>query len=395
MYQNFTILALIIVSYALFAGKIEKGPISGPIVFLTFGLLLGPLAFHILNVKFNKEAYLIISEIALAIVLFHDASQTNLKILNYNKNFPIRLLLIGLPLSIIAGYFFGLAIFKNFNWVELALLSAALAPTDAALGEPVVTNKKVPSKIREALNVESGLNDGICVPIVLLLFALKSTTGDEDVNFAYGLRLFVEQIGIGVAVGIVMGWLGHFGVTFAIKKGWVEVAWKPVIIVMLAIATFSLAQATGGSGFIASFVGGLAFGRYYKQNKEELLESSSGYGKILSALVWIVFGSVITGYVFKHFTFEVLLYAIGSVTVIRIIPVLLVLMGTRINFYERLFIAWFGPRGLASIVFGSMILEEALPHGETVVVTICLTILLSVFAHGITATPMVNLFTRK
>ncbi|WP_066632352.1 cation:proton antiporter [Labilibacter marinus] len=395
MYLHFTILFLIILAYSLTAGKIERYPISAPIVFLMIGLILGPLAFHVFEIELGQENYQLLAEFALALVLFSDASKANLQVLKHQLGLPSKLLLIGLPITILLGFGIGMIIFPDFSWIEVAILSTILAPTDAALGEPVVSNKSVPSKIREGINVESGLNDGICVPILMLLLAFHSMSSNDPVSFSYGLSLFAQEIGIGVLVGASIAFIGDILIKRGIRKEWIESSWKPSIIILMSLSSFLLAQTLGGSGFIACFIGGIVFNIRFKSNKVEYLEGSEAIGKILNAIVWVIFGSVITGRIIHLLTWEIVLYSILSLTIIRIVPVLLSLFNAKVSSYAKLFTAWFGPRGLASIVFAIMVLEEHLPHGNTIVITTFFTILLSVFAHGISANPMAKAFIKK
>ncbi|WP_068472935.1 cation:proton antiporter [Saccharicrinis aurantiacus] len=395
MYTSFAIISVIVLLYSLLAGKIEKAPISGPMVFLSLGMILGPLIFHVLNIHIGLEQYKVLAEFSLALVLFTDAAKSNLIILNRNRRIPYHLLLIGLPLTILFGWLIGILIFPDFSFVELAILATILAPTDAALGEPVVSNKQVPTKIREGINVESGLNDGICVPILLLLITMHSIQANEHITITYGIGVFIKQIGLGFLVGAGVVFLAETLMKHGFNKKWIEDSWKPTIIIMIAITCFTLSQAIGGSGFIAAFVGGLFFDHRYKDNKLELLVGAHGLGKIMTAIVWVVFGSLITVHIIHHITWDILLYALASLTIIRIIPVLMCLLSNCLTKYQKFFIAWFGPRGLASIVFAALVLEEKLPHGDTIVLTAFSTILLSVFAHGISAGPMAAVFKQK
>ncbi len=392
MYHNFAILGAIILLYSLVAGKVEKKPISSSMVFLFVGLLMGPLMLQLFKFQFEIEDYKVLAEFALALVLFTDASRANLKILRNNITIPYHLLLVGLPITIVLGVLMGKLIFPEMSWIELGILSTVLAPTDAALGEPVVNNKIVPSKIREGINVESGLNDGICVPILLLLFAMHTFDVNEHVTLGFTLSLFVKEIGIGLLVGVLVVYLGGSLIKYGLPRHWVESSWKPSVIIIMALTCFSLAQAIGGSGFIAAFIGGIIFNKISKDSKVEMLVGALGVGKILNAMVWIIFGSVVTARIIPLITLPIILYALASLTAIRIIPVILCLSTNKISHYSKFFIAWFGPRGLASIVFGAMVLEEHIPHGTTIVVTTCCTILLSVFAHGISAEPMTRFY---
>ncbi|MCG8580398.1 MAG: sodium:proton antiporter [Bacteroidales bacterium] len=395
MYLHFAILFAIILTYSLIAGKLERYPFSAPIFFLIIGAALGPLVFHVYNINFNDENYKLLSEFTLALVLFSDASKANLKVLQKYLALPGKLLLIGLPITILAGFLIGVLIFPEFSWLEAAILATILAPTDAALGEPVVSNKSVPSKIREGINVESGLNDGICVPVLMLLLAIHTANFNESISFSYGLSLFAKEIGIGFLSGTFIALIGAFLIKRSISQGWDESAWKNSIVILMSLFSFAIAQTLGGSGFIACFTGGIMFNISFKHNKKAYLEGSEGLSKILNAVVWFVFGCVITGWIVHRLTCDIVLYAVLSLTAIRMIPVLLSLFNFPISFYAKLFTAWFGPRGLASIVFAVMVFEEQLPHGDTIVEITLVTILLSVFAHGISANPMARAFDRR
>ncbi|MDW5290610.1 cation:proton antiporter [Formosa sp. PL04] len=395
MYIHIAVLASFILIYNLFAEKIEKTTINGPLFYLIFGVIAGPVFLGVLNLEADKETYKILAELALALVLFTDASNANIKTLNHNLSLPIRLLFIGLPLTILFGYVAGSFIFNDFGWLDLAILATILAPTDAALGKAVATNPKVPSRIRESLNVESGLNDGICVPILLLLMSLVSVSSEVQVNFMYGLQLFGEQIGYGVLVGVGVTYVGTKLIHYSISKNWINGPRKAIIIIALTFTCYAISQIVGGSGFIACFSAGLLYGILNKKRDEELIENAEGIGDTLGLITWVVFGAVVVGNYFTYFTWDTLLYAILSLTVVRVIPVVLVLSNSGLTLYEKIFTGWFGPRGLASIVFAVMILDLDLPHKGTLIITIVLTILLSVILHGITANPFIKMLLKN
>lgn len=391
MYVELALLAAFILIYNLFAKRIEKTIISGPVLYLIFGILIGPLFFGVFKVEINDESYLVLAELALALVLFTDASKANMKVLKKIVQLPIHLLLIGLPITIGIGYVIGTVVFDGFEWLELAILATILAPTDAALGKAVATNLNVPEKIRETLNVESGLNDGICVPVLLLLMALFSNISGEQVNLKYSITLFAQQIGLGVLVGVVVTFLSVKLLDYCISKNWIIGSKKSIIIIALTFTCFAISQFIGGSGFIACFTGGLLFGTLTLNKEDELIEAAEGIGDTLSLITWVIFGAVVVSNFMSAFTLKTLLYAVLSLTIVRMLPVFLVLKNTNLKMKEKLFIGWFGPRGLASIVFVIMILDLNLPHEKTIVVTIILTILLSILLHGITANPFISL----
>ena len=390
MYEIFAILAAFIFIYASVAGGLERTIISGAVVFAAFGLIFGPVGLGFLDLSVDREEVRALAEFTLALVLFTDAANADLDVLKRRIRIPLRLLLIGLPLTILLGFAVGAALFKGLTLLEAAILATMLAATDAALGKAVITNKSVPVSVRESMNVESGLNDGICVPILFLFLALAVGAHAEDSTLGLALELFAEEIGIGAAVGIVLTAIGALLLKKCAKREWVTETWRQLPVVVLAVACFSVAQSIGGSGFIAAFVGGLLFGWIARDSKHKLLLAAEGTGDTLALLTWVVFGAVLIAKAVDSFSFMVLLYAVLSLTVIRMLPVFLSLTGTGLRTDEKLFIGWFGPRGLASIVFGVIVVNSDLPGGDTIVAVVTYTIVLSVIAHGLSANPLVR-----
>jgi sodium/hydrogen antiporter len=390
MYQNAAILAAFLLIYSAVAGRIERSWISGPIVFVAVGFILGPDALGVFRLNITGEGLRVLAELTLAMVLFTDAANADFGILRRNRGLPERLLLVGLPLTIVLGFVLAAIVFPLLGTLEIALLAAMLAPTDAALGKPVVTNQAVPAVMREALNVESGLNDGICVPIVVLLIGLAVGTQIEGGTMVHVARVVVEEIGIGLIVGLALTWLTTLMLRFAERRGWISEHWVEIPIVALAAACFAGAQAAGGSGFIACFVGGLLLSGLRERHKEELLRGAEHMGEALALLTWVVFGGIVVARLIDRVTWPALLYAVLSLTVVRMLPVFLCLIGTRTSTTDKLFIGWFGPRGLATIVFAVLVLDEKLPGNDTMMLAAGWTVLLSVIAHGVTANPLVR-----
>jgi sodium/hydrogen antiporter len=394
MYQNAAMLAAFLLIYSAVAGRIERSWISGPIVFTAIGFILGPDGLGVLSINISGEGLRILAELTLAMVLFTDAANADFRIVRRNLGLPERLLLIGLPLTILLGFLVGAIVFPSIATMEIALLAAMLAamlaPTDAALGKPVVTNRAVPAVMREALNLESGLNDGICVPIVVLLLGLAIGTQIEGGTLGHVARVVIEAIGLGAAIGLVLTWSTVRILRFAESRGWISEHWVEIPIVALAAACFAAAQAVGGSGFIACFVGGLLLSGLGARHKQDLLRGAEHMGEALALLTWVTFGGIVVARMIDRVTWPALLYAVLSLTVVRMLPVFLCLIGTRTNVADKLFIGWFGPRGLATIVFAVLILDEKLPGNDTIMLAAGWTVLLSVIAHGVTANPLVN-----
>ena len=393
LYQILAIIAAFTFIYSILAGRLESTSISDAMVYVIFGFLSGPNGLNILQLNVESEGVRLMAELTLALVLFSDASGANLKVLKSSLSLPSRLLLIGLPVTIIFGVGVGKLLFPDVSWLEVGILATMLAPTDAALGKAVVSNTKVPAQIREVLNVESGLNDGICVPILFVLLAVAMPENMESGISALVVHLFVEEIGIGALVG---GSIAVFGAqlgSFALRKNWVTETWRQISLPAIAFTCFATAQSLGGSGFIASFVGGLFFGSIVKVYKHEMLEVSEGIGNGMSLITWVIFGVIAVGKYMVQLTLPIILYSILSLTIVRMLPVFLCLFDISLDIESKLFMGWFGPRGLASIVFAVIVLNSNLPSADILTTTVTCTVLLSIIAHGITANPWANRYT--
>ena len=403
MYAPLATLAAFVFLYSIVAGGLERTPFNGAIVFMTFGLVIGPFGLGLpaglgfMDMVVDTELLRSLAELTLGLVLFTDASNANLTVLKHSIGIPRRLLLIGLPLTILLGFGVGILVFDGLGLLEIAILATMLAPTDAALGKAVVSNESVPPDVRESLNVESGLNDGICVPILLVFLALAAHTGGGNTSNLV-LQLLAEQIGIGVGVGIALTAGGSFLIREFFMRGWITESWRQLPVIALALTCFALAQILGGSGFIACFAGGLLFSwiaREHKHIKHELLLAAEGTSDTLALITWVAFGGAVVGQAIGDFTWQVVMYSLLSLTVVRMLPVFLVLTGCGLRSDEKLFIGWFGPRGLASIVFGVMVLEEHLPGSDIITSTVVCTILFSIIAHGLSANPAIAMLTAR
>ncbi|WP_434603343.1 cation:proton antiporter [Pseudomonas sp. R1-7] len=394
MYQNLALLAAFLLTYSIFAGRFESRLLNGPLMFMLAGLILGPAFLGILQPRIDKDGLRILAELTLAIVLFSDAANANLKTLKAYEGLPLRLLLLGLPLTMLSGWLVGIWLFPQVPSLELAILATLLAPTDAALGKAVVSNPKVPASVREGLNVESGLNDGICVPVLLMFLALLIEEQTRSPLSVAGL-LFIEELGIGAVTGVVLTLIAWQLQRYSGQHQWQTPVWSQLMLPGLAVLCFAAAQAIGGSGFIAAFVGGLFASYLFTEEKHHLLKASEEFASLLSVVTWVVFGALVIPRAWSSLTLEVWLYALLSLTVIRVLPVLISLAGSRFDLETRLFIGWFGPRGLASIVFAVMILEYPLEASRTLVAVAVCTVFLSVILHGLTANPWVARLARR
>jgi NhaP-type Na+/H+ or K+/H+ antiporter len=392
MYADVALLAAFVFVYSAVAGALERTWFSGPVVFTIFGLLIGPFGLDLLSFHAERGTLKTLAELALALILFTDAADADVRILRRTSRLPLRLLLIGLPLTILLGFGVGVALVGQLSLLELAIVATMLAPTDAALGQAVVANEAVPDDVRQALNVESGLNDGICVPILFVFLALAAGEASDQETWQLALTLVAEEIGIGLSVGLVLTALGIFILNVAGHRDWQSDIWIQVPVIALALACFACAEWLGGSGFIAAFCGGLLFGVLEKGHRQRLLRAGEGSGRVLALITWVIFGSAVVGQAAPYFSWLSLVYAALSLTVIRMLSVFLALSGTGVNTEGKLFMGWFGPRGLASVVFAVIVLDADLPHSGMIAMIVVCTITLSIVAHGLSSEPWSRAF---
>lgn len=387
----FAVLALGLLTYALFSRTIGTTWLSPPLAFAAFGFILGPSVLGIVPFALDAEAVRLIAEVTLVLVLFTDAARMDLRQLRRDHNLPIRLLLVALPLTILLGAATAALLFPVAGIATAALVAAVLAPTDAALGQAVVTDTRVPVRIRQALNVESGLNDGIVLPIVLILAAIAGA-GAGHHGDGGGIGFWTQFVGLqlvlGPAVGVAVGVIGGRLIDWAATGQHMSESFQGLSALGLAALSFAAAELVGGNGFIAAFAGGLAFGATIRHACAELFSFAEAEGQLLVLITFAIFGAIMLPIALANTSFEVLIYAVLSLTVIRILPTAISLAGSGVNPATVIFLGWFGPRGLASVLFALVVVEEAgLANASQFQAIVFWTVALSIVAHGISAAP--------
>jgi NhaP-type Na+/H+ or K+/H+ antiporter len=386
-------IAFLVLAYAAGATRFERTLVSPAIFFTLTGLIVGP-GLGLVDLPAGGGQIKLLAEATLTLVLFADASRINLRSLSMEYSLPLRLLGVGLPLTIAAGTLVAVGVLPGLSWSEALVLAVSLACTDAALGKAVVTDERLPSLIRQGLNVESGLNDGICVPLFFIAIGFAEADA-STVSTHYAVHLVLEEIGYGILAGLLAGAGAAIVQRHAVRRGWTETVWIQVYTFAAAVFASGLAVGFGGSTFIAAFVGGLLFGALRKDSGGDVSHFLEQGSELLNAATFVVFGAAILGPALHHLDWQVVIYTGLSLTVIRMVPVAIAMIGTSAGRPTVGFIGWSGPRGLASIVFGVLIVNEAnLPHEQDILVAIALTVAVSVFAHGLTARPLTERYVR-
>ena len=392
--QVLAIVALLILAFGLVSGRLQHSVITPPMVFVTFGLLVSPAVLGLVDLDTGNELVRALAELTLILVLFTDAARINLNALRRDYHLPLRLLGIGLPLTIAFGTLLGAVLFDYLAFWEAAVVAAILAPTDAALGQTVVSNPRVPARIRQALNVESGLNDGLALPIVLVFLAMAGTAEDPELGF--WANFTAAQIVLGPLVGVGVGYLGGRLVYLGTRTGWMNHSFQQLSALALSLLAFALAELVGGNGFIAAFTAGLTIGNAFRQVCGCLYEFAEAEGQLLALLTFMIFGGVLVWPMLGQLNWLIALYGVLSLAVVRMLAVAFSLIGAGLQPDTFLFLGWFGPRGLASIVFGLLALERSNIAGrEEIFAIVIATVLLSVFAHGLTAAPGTNWYAAR
>ena len=379
--------------YSLTLRQLEKTEVTGPMFFVIGGITLANLMPNNGGeLKAGVDLLLPFIELTLSIFLFSDAAKSKLSVLRHSFQYPGLLLFIALPLTLLLGIAVGLFLFAELSLIQAALIAIILTPTDAALSKGLLSSSEVPEKIREGINTESGLNDGLCVP-VFLIFILLAKNPESAITTSHVVSVFSRELGIALLVAITSISIFIPSLNFAMKRHYFAQNSSPFLLLGFAMAVFSVTQYLHGSGFIAVFVAGLLFDKFStKTVRTELIEDSEHIADFTSLMIWCLFGYACAYLVLPKLNFEIVTYALLSTTLIRIIPVMLSLLFTSLNLKERFTFAWFGPRGLASIVFTLMVIDEQIENKFQIASIAMTTILFSVFIHGISTKPIADSF---
>lgn len=377
--------------WGVLSGRLERADLTAPIIFIALGAFCTTVV-PIFNFELDEKVFKLVAEVTLGWVLFSDAARVRFPDFRRDLGMYLRLLALALPVTVVLGTVLAGWLLAGIDvWIAL-LVGAALAPTDASLGAVVMTNPRVPARVRRLINVESGLNDGIATPVVIIAIAgaamAEVVVGAPTVGKAM-LELLIG-LGIGAALGSAGGWL----MRWSRDRKWLLEEFAGPAVLALALLTYTLSLLVGGNGFVAVFVGGLAFGNVANRGSAREVFFVEQVGAMAALVVWLVFGVFGVPIVIAQFGWPVLLYAVLSLTVVRMLPVALAMLGTGLKAPTVAFVGWFGPRGLASVIFALLAVEELGPDADRAVAVITLTVLLSVVVHGLSAAPLTRWYSR-
>ena len=394
------VLAILVafVAYSLISRWVEKSIVTLPMIFMALGYLLSD-ALHLgTDPELLHSAKRLLAEITLVLVLFADACHVRFSQMRANWQLPARMLLIGMPLTIALGTVFAYLLNPASGLAVSLLTAAVLTPTDAALGQSVVSSPDVPPRLSQTINIESGLNDGLALPFVLMGAMLAAQALDPAHaagTETLGSKILL-QITLGPVIGIALGWALAWLMDWAGNRNSMAEPAAGVVFISTAFAAYLLAEVVGGNGFIAAFVGGMVFGNCYRHNIHFITEFMEGAGQILTMSSFLIFGAFLLPDGLAHVTWQAVALALLMLTVVRMLPIYISLSGTKLALREKLFLGWFGPRGLASILFTLIMMDEFdFPREEELLACVSMTVMFSIILHGFSATPLAKRIAAK
>jgi len=397
--ESKALLALLvsILLIACVSKRVRGTIISLPMLYTLFGLSVAMLFKDVIELTYDNHTVEFIAELTFVFVLVNDSSRVKLRNLSRSHILPLRILLLAVPLASALGALAGIVIFKQANIWALAALAVTLSVIDPSLSESAVENPKVPVRIRQALYVEGGLDDGIAMILILfcISFAESGLTGIGSGTF---LKIIGLQVGSGILAGIVIGYLGSRYINWGKNSGWMSSQFQRFSWLALVLLTFIITEKLHGNGYIAAFVFGVISGNTIeKHESESLYKYSEGENTILIMVTFILFGMVMLYPALQQISITTVLYALLSLTVLRMLPVAVSLIGTKLRLESVLYLGWFGPRGIASILLVYTILgiEKAAEHHEMIFNVVMTTVFFSIIAHGISAVPLSKWYAKR
>jgi NhaP-type Na+/H+ or K+/H+ antiporter len=361
------------------SGLIRGTVLSASVLSVALGI--GLAAVGVVNVDASDQSIVELIELALILTLFSDGMFVERELLRRHWSPVARALVIAMPITMVLLALAAKALFPSLDWAEAFLLAAVLSPTDPVVTSAVVTSRLVPSAVRHTLNLESGLNDGLALPFVLFFLVLATPGGSPGGEAAKLLGEALAGGAIGLALGALSGRLHHH-----LPGGGMTARYEGIYAVGFALVAFGLSEVTIGNGLIAAFVCGIAMGASEREVPQGFVEFAENASTIFQVLTFFVFGALIVATGFDHSIPPLVVFVAFALLIARPVAVLLALLRTDLPRSERRFMAWFGPKGVASMLFALFVLKSGLDQGELIFDVAAIAIICSIAAHGLTDT---------
>ncbi|MDT5211080.1 MAG: sodium/hydrogen antiporter [Mycobacterium sp.] len=378
------VLTVLVLCYAVVSGVVKRFYIAPALIFIAFGMVLGPFGFGMIDVDANTQSFTILAQLALTVILFNQAAMLDLPSVVRRGHVTFRLLVIGIPLSIVLGTAVALWVVPVMPLWEAVCLAAIVAPTEVALIDALLDNRRIPERVRHALSVESGCYDGLALAAMLAAVALASEQNDPDASRWSWFAMRTEVVSI--AVGLVIGVIGGFVIMRSRQRGWMSDTWAQLATLALALVCFAAAERLHGSGFVAAFAGGLAYSMMARRADEQLpSQVTDAAGQLLELIVFAMFGGYAVFVGWRDADWRVVLFAVVALFGVRVVAVSAALVGSDLPARSRLFIGWFGPRGIGTLVLGLLMIERGeIQQSAVITQAVVVTVTISLVVHSLT-----------
>lgn len=382
------VLAVLVLGYALVSEQVNRHYIAPALIFLLLGMALGPFGLHLLDAGPGTEGYTVLAQLALTLILFNQAAKLNFDRIRRHGPVTLRLLIIGIPLTVTMGALTAAVLLPVLPWWEAVCVAAVVAPTEAALIEALLEDRRIPQRVRHALSVESGFYDGFALAILLTALALASEQADSsDVNWAW--FIFSTEV-LSLLAGGAVGLVGGLVVAWSRRRDWMSDIWGQLATLALALICFGVGERMEASGFVAAFTGGLAFSFITKRRNADPLGSQvcDAAAELLELMVFAMFGAFAVIDSWHRADWRVVLFAVVALFAVRIVAVLVSLVRTDLPMSNRLFIGWFGPRGIGTVVLGLLVVNRGqIQHSDVIATVVVVTVTLSLVLHSLSVAP--------
>ena len=390
-------LTVMVLCYAVISALVKRWYVAPALIFVLCGMALGPFGIGAIDVGNNVDNFLLPAELALTLILFNQASALDLSAVVRRGGITFRLLVIGIPLSLGLGTLTGALLIPIMPLWEAVAMAAIVAPAEVALIAALLEDRRIPEPVRHALSTESGFYDGFA--LTTMLAALAVSDEQEEAHGGFGdLAWFLARTEVmSVVVGLILGAIGGVVITWSRRRGWMSDTWAQLSMLTGALLCFEIGGQLDGSGLVAAFAGGLGFAFVAKRSgRRPDTHVSDAVAHLLELAIFAMFGAYAVVEAWRAVGWQVVVFAFVALFGVRLIAVLVALIRSDLPARDRLFIGWFGPRGLGTIVLGLIMIEQTVPQREYwIMQTVGVTVSLSLLVHSLTVWPGINWLAKK